>query len=349
MRFCAFLAISALWPCLATAQDWATRTHCDVEPRPVAASDFAPADLAQLEAEAAKVPNGLGRFWRIEAPGGAISHLWGTYHVSAPAILDLPEIVGDRIAEAEIVAVEIDYTFPDRDAYLMQHDNPGRYREAGDAFAMDDGLDLTYLGGKVEGWVYDRLNGYGTTEDALYVLTYQGLAELLLGDPCEDYNSGVIPAQDDFIQTLGRIGRADILSLETPDEFFSDLAADEATAKAIVAVYASYLEPPSGSAARAAAFQLYLEGRLGLLASWDAAFVASVLGPYGAEALERTDAYLIEFRNRRFLDRLAEPLASGGVFIAVGAAHLPGANGLVNLLEDVGHKLTRVPLPGEVQ
>jgi uncharacterized protein YbaP (TraB family) len=305
--------------------------------------------LSRLEAAAADIPNGLGRLWRIEAPGGGVSHLWGTFHVSTPAILDLPEQVRDLIVTADTVAVEIDFTFPDRESFLMQYDLPGRFQDPGDPFAAEGGLDLSFLGPEVEGWVYDRLYDYGVGEDVLYVMTYAGLAELLLSDPCEDLNSGTIPVQDDFIHTLAHIAGVEVRGLEQPGEFLTDLADDDETAKAVIAVYASYLEPLDTPDARIAAFQLYLEGRLGLLAAWDAAHLEHVYGADGAEALALTDAYLLEARNTRFLERLGDDLSDGGVFLAIGAAHLPGKTGLVAMLREKGHRVTRVPLPGEVE
>ena len=348
MRLGLFFAFATLWPCLANAQDWATRAFCEVDPRPVTATDFAPDNLAELEARASEILHAKGRFWQIESPDGAVSHLWGTFHVSNPAILDLPEPVKDTIAAAQVVALENDFTFPDRDAFLNQLNEPGRYRDPGDPFSMQDPLDLSFLPDEVIDWVYQRLDDYGTTEDALFVLTYAGLAALLLADPCEDYTAGVVPVQDDFIYTLGHIAQADVIGLEAPEAFFSDLSEREETAKAIVAVYASYLEPPRDSAARAAMFQLYLDGRLGLLSAWDDAFVTRTLGPGGKTALDLTNEYLVAFRNQRFMESLAQPLEDGGAFIAVGAAHLPGETGLVSMLRNAGFSVERIPLPGEV-
>ena len=339
----------ALTPVSAAAQEWATRAYCEAPPRAVSPSDFAPHDLSRLEEVAAQIPNRRGRFWQVVAPDGATSHLWGTFHVSAPEILDLPDAVVQQISTARAVALEIDFTFPDRNSFLMQYDLPGRYRDASDPFAGLDPLDLGFIGPGAEGWIYDRLYDYGTFDDALYVLTYAGLAEILLSDPCEDLNSGTIPVQDDYIHTLGHIAGAEIIGLEEPGQFLSDLTDNEDTAQAIIAVYASYLEPPETPDARVAAFQLYLEGRLGLLAAWDAAHVAEVAGESGAAALAKIDAYLLDLRNQRFLERLKPELEQGDVFIAVGAAHLPGNGGLVALLLESGYTVSRVPLPGEAQ
>ena len=84
--------LAALLACLATpavAQDWATRERCFSDPLPVTAEHVRPHDLAALEAEAARIPNARGRFWRIEHPSGAVSHLWGTMHITLPQALNL--------------------------------------------------------------------------------------------------------------------------------------------------------------------------------------------------------------------------------------------------------------------
>lgn len=49
---------------------------------------------------------------------------------------------------------------------------------------------------------------------------------------------------------------------------------------------------------------------------------------------------LLDQRNQRMLQRAMPHIEQGAVFIAVGALHLPGANGLIQLLRDQGYKLT---------
>ncbi|MBT8040294.1 MAG: TraB/GumN family protein [Gammaproteobacteria bacterium] len=53
----------------------------------------------------------------------------------------------------------------------------------------------------------------------------------------------------------------------------------------------------------------------------------------------------IDERNRRMLESMAPELAQGGVFVAVGALHLPGENGLVSLLRAGGYDLEPLPMP----
>lgn len=51
---------------------------------------------------------------------------------------------------------------------------------------------------------------------------------------------------------------------------------------------------------------------------------------------------LIKDRNLRMRDRMKPRLLEGNAFIAVGALHLPGENGLIKLLEKQGHTVSSV-------
>ena len=332
------------------AQDWATRAVCDVDKAVVHDSVLTPPGRVAIEAEAAKISNGIGRLWQITAPSGTVSHLWGTYHSTATLILDLPDEVRSRIAGSTTVAVEVDYTSESRDAYREAQYFEGRYKEASDPFALlPSGGAIAGLPQEVSDWIRDRAFELGWTEDAELILSPAGMAEMLLSDPCEDFASGIIPIQDDYIQLLGRLAGAKIQSLEIPEEFFSDLEAMPETAEAITQVYAAYLQPVDTNEARATSFALYLSGRIDMMFALDHAFITETLGPMGETALQRANDYLLDFRNERFLQRLRVPLERGGVFIAIGAGHLPGDGGMVNLLRDAGYQVTRIHLPGEAK
>ena len=53
----------------------------------------------------------------------------------------------------------------------------------------------------------------------------------------------------------------------------------------------------------------------------------------------------IDKRNQRMLMSLLPHLQANQVFVAVGALHLPGETGLIQLLRDRGYELTPLPLP----
>jgi uncharacterized protein YbaP (TraB family) len=53
----------------------------------------------------------------------------------------------------------------------------------------------------------------------------------------------------------------------------------------------------------------------------------------------------IDERNQRMLARLLPMLRESRVFVAVGALHLPGDQGLITLLRQEGYVLSPLPLP----
>lgn len=86
-----------------------------------------------------------------------------------------------------------------------------------------------------------------------------------------------------------------------------------------------------------------------LLDAWLERDLAGMIG-LGDTSLQRVDDEFVETfertlileRNHRMDERLQPYLKAGGAFIAVGALHLPGDDGLLRLLEQRGYRITRV-------
>ena len=350
MRRLAFLFAGLFLAEPALAQDWATRQVCTVVTPEIHADLFDPYGLDRLEDDAAKIPNGTGRLWRITTPEGAVSHLWGTFHSADAHILRAAEAARDLIETARIVAVEIDFSLDSRAAYREAQYVPGRYNEATDPFAFDDNQrgTIANLPAEISGWILDRAIELGWTEDADLILSPAGMAEMLLSDPCEDFTGGTRPIQDDYIQLIAHLAGAETLGLEAPTAFFDDLKNRPETARAITAVYGAYLQPMTDSRPRSTGFAMYQSGQIGLMSAWDRVYLREVLGPEGDRLLDLTNDYLLTFRNERFLKAIRAELEAGGVFLAVGVGHLPGTGGLVEMLRTEGYTVTRLPLPGEV-
>ena len=116
MRFhFALLLIAALCATMpALGAPWFTKEACTVTVPAIDPDAIDAAMMQRIQAQAAKIENGIGRFWRITTPNGAVSHLWGTMHSSNPLILDLPDAVMELIASAQTVAVERNAVFQSR-------------------------------------------------------------------------------------------------------------------------------------------------------------------------------------------------------------------------------------------
>jgi uncharacterized protein YbaP (TraB family) len=55
----------------------------------------------------------------------------------------------------------------------------------------------------------------------------------------------------------------------------------------------------------------------------------------------RLEKGLLEARNRHMAERMVQHFADGNAFVAIGALHLPGEDGVLHLLEQRGYTVTR--------
>ncbi len=338
------LMAALLVPGPALAQHWITRERCtvtDVRVDPAALPD---AQLAQLRAAAADVPNGTGNYWRITAPNGAVSHLWGTYHSNDPQMLDLPDMVEGHVRSARVAAFEINPVLPTRRAADNARSPRDFWNTRGGTLAR---LDLP---DDIAEWVNGRLISMGWGDGTADYMTPGALTETMLGDPCNDFAAGVYPIQDSFLQTLAAAEGAEILGLEDlyalrrklNQTRHRDLARD------IIQLYGLALSPMGTAAERATAFALYEQGEHAAARLWERALMARVIGADSAAQVQiSVDSYLLDERNAGFVRTALPELAEGGVFIGVGAWHLQGPLGMVARLRDAGLQVTRVPLARE--
>jgi len=328
----------------AAAQHWATADACRITDPKVHESVFGP-NRAFIDAVAANEINGTGRLWKITAPNGAVSHLWGTYHSNDPTILDLPPQLRAVLADAKTVASEFNPIPPSRRQLERRYSDDrlwGSHRSA---------QNFSLPNKEVEGWIRSRMVALGYGRGTVDALSGLGLAEALLGDPCNDFNSGIFPIQDDRVLLLGADAGAQITGLEPPDALRDTLSrADRAdTTRALIEVYGAYLNPNNAKAVRETSFALYLSGDIATMRAWDTAYILGIYGDdRGAELIALVDGYLVVERNQTFLQSALPLVRDGGAVLAVGSFHLPGPSGLVALLRDAGMVVERVVTDGEI-
>lgn len=331
----------------AGAQDWATREACDLSDARIHPDALAPATLDDLRQSARAIPNGLGRYWRITSPDGAVSHLWGTMHLNDPVILALPGQVQRDITNSRVVAVEANFIAPSRTDFqhYMRSDHIWR-RDGSKGF---ENLDIPK---KVKGWIRARFEGLGWDAETPEILELATIEEFTMSDPCSDFAYGVYPSQDNHIQLLGALSGADILGLEGARAIYEKLA-EESNFKlneAMIALNGSYLDPTLSHERYTTNAALYLQGKIGTMMMWEEVDTAEVLGAEkGREWLRRVDDYMLIERNQHFLERAIDELAEGGVFMAVGSFHLPRETGMVALLRDADFAVERIVLPDEAR
>ncbi len=58
--------------------------------------------------------------------------------------------------------------------------------------------------------------------------------------------------------------------------------------------------------------------------------------------IQEKEASFLGQRNKNWIPKIENNIKNGQVFIAVGAAHLPGENGVIQLLRNKGYKVTAI-------
>jgi uncharacterized protein YbaP (TraB family) len=82
---------------------------------------------------------------------------------------------------------------------------------------------------------------------------------------------------------------------------------------------------------------LYLDGDTGAFWPFFRAALPTGEGSAGFAEFEET---MITSRNRTMASRAKPFIDAGGAFIAIGALHLPGSEGVVALLREAGYTVT---------
>lgn len=264
-----------------------------------------------------------GLLWKVERGGRAPSWVFGTFHSADPQILALPMEVRDTLAAASSVSVEV----------VMTGLVPFRFQQAMKA-AEGEGLDRT-LPAELLDVVLGLAPQYSIKPEEVVKLKPWALT-LLMGAPPSDNEPAPGGAfLDMWLMQQANSGGKHLYGLETAEEQVDVL--DGLPLSAQVSLVRWTLET-AADATFGTMRALYLARDLaGLEALWQQGL--STLDPEAA-ALFR--ARLIDNRNKLMVKRMAGRLAEGNSFIAVGALHLPGEKGVLNLLEKKGYTVTRV-------
>lgn len=273
--------------------------------------------VAPFAAQSADGARGL--LWKIERENQKASYLFGTIHLADPRVTNLPAPVRSVFDAADSLVVEVvpDMESMARLTQLMRFNDGGTLTKAVGARTVADaraalakrGIPLTDI---------DSLKPWAIT--------------LMLLTP--DLN-GALPL-DLLLQTRASERGIVVTGLETMDEqiaVFDGLSLDDQRDL----LDATLRDQAEVAGRTEALIRAYLARDLeALQALADADRLANPT--LHATVMRR----LLMERNRRMVKRMQSRLRRGNAFIAVGAAHLPGPQGLVELLEREGYRLSAV-------
>jgi len=278
---------------------------------------------AQAPAVAASDRFTDGLLFRISKPGAPPSFVFGTVHVADPRVLDLAAPVRDAFVSARAFAPELG-TDTLVDPRLE------------DAELLGDGKTLAALVGQdAFGDLETRLAAQGVPRSAaLRLKPWAAMLKISRAPPV----AGAITL-DAMLLDEARTRRMRIVSLEWVDEQIA--AFDGIPLATQVALLRHVLANREALAAEGSA----------IVDAWLRRDLAGI-GRLAEDAGRRYPAVARDYRtlarhiitNRTVLmhHRLVLPLREGRVFVAIGASHLPGEEGLLRMLERDGYTVTRV-------
>ena len=291
-------------------------------------------EWARISEAAERTINARSVFWRIEGSAGPPSHLLGTVHLTDDRINALPPAVETALGAARRLALEV--------ADLSPQSLGAAIARVQGLLVYADGQSLQHqLSPEELATARQAIEKAGMPAAAIASLKPWVVGMTLSLSDCERRRAatGLEPLD---LRLAGRARQRGIpvVGLETLEDQLRAMAAvpegDQLTIlKAGLKLYGLSDDMIETMVAR------YLGRELGLI--WPLQEEIWRRAGYPPAAFASFQHELVTVRNVRMRDAALPLLAEGGVFIAVGALHLPGMNGLVELIRGAGYKVT----PGE--
>lgn len=279
--------------------------------------------VAAVAAAAPAVPFSRGVLFRIDAPGKPPSWVFGTMHSNDARVTRIPAVVRDALAGSRRLAPEILLSQADAPEFFAaaQFDDQRRLADYFDAATLAE--VRAALGGELPPpEVFERLKPWAVM---------MRLAQAPAG--------GGGPTLDEILVADARSHRLNVIGLELPEEQVAAL--DTIPVASQVALVRWMLAHRADLPARhEKTVEAWLARDLARLAALAAApgRADPAMAPHFAE-LSR---HVVVNRSVQFAHRLFIPLRGGGVFVAVGALHLYGPEGLLALIRAQGYRVRRV-------
>lgn len=303
--FCA----SATGACKKEAKDGAPKVETPaLNPTPV---DSADPPVAEVPKAAATATIEKPFFFRITGPDGAAGHLLGTMHMGVDAAKEFPAEVWTALDAATIVAIEADIS----DMSLVK------------GMMLPSDTNLKVLLGDEHWAKLEEAIGAGMARGIMPMKPAVAASMLSMKDLPQT------PPMDMVIMSKAQNAKQDLQFLEAA-QFQLDLLDKVMT----LAFLKEMLDNPDPEATLEM-LAVYRAGDLERLEE-----LTNDPKAWGEEADAKKNMDLMLYnRNENWVPAIKKMLASKSAFVAVGAAHLIGPRGLIELLRKEGYSVERLP------
>lgn len=299
------------------------------------------ADLTHVEglaaAEAARAVdliNADGLMWRIEKPGLEPSYLFGTIHSTDDSALEVARRAAKLIKNAKVVATELGGPIDsiekaniaaamlakalDRDHDTFEGVIPPEDRDAIEKFLAGQGYPVPFAH-HLKPWFLGVLTALPACEAKRETLD--------------------LPEVDQFLAQTAKDSGVNVVGLETPQEQLDAIATMRPEVAAALLTVAAR-EPGMNDDLYETMLRLYRESRPAEILP-----ISDAVGGLSEAERSAQDEFmrvLLVNRNALMAERAAPLIAAGGAFIAVGALHLTGKDGLIERFRADGYTVTKV-------
>ncbi len=292
----------------------------------------------QMYAEADATLYGKGLIWKVEKDGLQPSYLFGTIHLSDPRLLDLKPAARQAFDNSDTLALEItELLDPKKMAGVVFA--AFQYTTYTDGTTLSDRLseaDQKALTAAIE-------KKLGLPWSVAQKMKPWALMGSLGAPACEmARKKEQKPIVDAFLGQMAQTQGKQIVALET---MISQLKAMDGLPEA------ASLKGLMQTVTLGARLDDLFETMIQLYLQEETALVWALMRRVSADgfAAAQDHAQYAEFqreivvrRNHTMAQEAEKHIAKGSAFIAVGALHLPGEEGMVNILAQKGYRLSRV-------
>jgi len=296
-----------------------------------AARDQATYDRIMAAASATKNANAI--LWKIEKDGHAPSYLFGTVHLTDDRVTNLSPAVTKALGDAKVIALEVSDLNETATASVIAQSAP--------LVMFTDGRRLDNLLSSSEFDTVKSIIGRAGMPPDLAALFKPWIVTMILSvSDCErEKVQNGARVLDMKIAEIGKKRGLDVVGLETiPAQLESLAAVPERQQLDMLRSSLRFADRTNDM--METLVQLYLKRQLSAALPFQIA-LAHEAG-IGDEAFAGFQQKLLDERNEKML-AVAQPLLEkGGAFIAIGALHLPGDHGFVDLLRQAGYTVTAV-------
>lgn len=262
-----------------------------------------------------------GLLWRVDKSGFESSYLFGTIHSEDTRVTRLSPVVQKHFEHAASLTLEVTMN-----AATILHALTGMYLKPSQSLdKLIDAKEYQHL--------IKVLKEYGMPEDAVKRLKpWATMVIISMPKP----KTGIF--LDRLLEEKAKKSNKPVYGLETAEEQIQSMDTLSLEKQVILLKETlSYMDKMPDILEKL--HKLYLAGDLVAMLKFSKDYMRSE-DPKTQAISDEFMTHLVDERSLRMVERMQERLQEGNAFIAVGALHLPGEQGIIRLLEQRGYRLS---------